>query len=85
MPESPLTEPDPRSLDDLYSADPLSLTDSDVDRIVDDLREKRALWIKEEAEAGAQGRRAKKTYKEAPKKGQLTLSGLNIVMPGKGD
>ena len=85
MPESPLTEPDPRSLNDLYSADPLSLTNPDVDRITDDLIEKRDLWIKEEAAAGAQGRRTKKVYKEAPGKGQLSLAGLNIVMPGKDD
>ena len=83
MPESPLSEADPRSLNDLYNDDPLNLTDSDVDRITDDLIAKRALWIKEEAEAGAQGRRTKKVYKEAPGKGQLSLAGLNIVMPGK--
>ena len=83
MPESPLSEADPRSLDELYAADPLGLTDADVDRITKDLREKRALWSKEEAEAGAQGRRRKKTYKKAPKKGDLNLGNLGIVMTGK--
>ncbi len=84
MPNSPLTEADPRSLDELYAADPLSLTDADVDKIVEDLREKRDLWMKEEAEAGSQGRRRKtKIYKEAPKPGQLSLGGLGIIMPGK--
>ena len=75
MPESPLSEPDP------YSLDTLSLTDSDIDAIVKDLREKRTLWIKEEAEAKTQGKRVKKVYKEVPEKGQLSLDYLNIVMP----
>lgn len=83
MPESPLVEADSRSLDELYSADPLDLTDSDIDRITKDLREKRDLWSKKEAEAGAQGRKRKKVYKEAPKKGDLSLGGLGIIMPGK--
>ena len=84
MPETPLAEADPRSIDDLYSADPLSLTNSDVEKIVSDLRKNRALWLKAEAEAGPKGK-AKKVYKEAPKKGQLTLGSLNIVMPGKAE
>ncbi len=83
MPDSPLSEADPQSLDDLYSADPLSLTDSDVERIVSDLREKREQWEKQEAETGPKKSRTKKSYKEAPEKGQLTLDNLNIIMPGK--
>ena len=77
--QSPLNEADPRSLDDLYAADPLSLTDDDVDKIVKDLREKRALWEKEDKEAQAQGRaRRPKVYKSPPPKGQLSLDSLGI-------
>jgi hypothetical protein len=84
MTDSPLAEAEPRSLDELYAADPLSLTDSDVDKIVTDLCEKRDLWMKEEKEAGAQGRKRKtKVYKEAPKPGELSLGGLGIIMPGQ--
>lgn len=79
MPDSPLSEADPRSLDDLYAADPLSLTDDDVDKIVSDLRQKRALWATEDAEAQSQGRaRRPKAYKSAPPKGQMDLSDLGL-------
>ena len=77
--KSPLEEADPRSLDDLYAADPLSLTDDDVDKIVADLRQKRALWASEDAAAQSQGRaRRPKEYKAAPPKGQLSLGGLGL-------
>ena len=78
-PESPLSEADPRSLDDLYAADPLSLIDDNVDKIVADFRQKRALWASEDAAAKSQGRaRRPKEYKSAPPKGQLDLGGLGI-------
>ncbi len=77
--ESPLSEADPKSLDDLYAADPLTLTDDDVDKIVADLRQKRALWASEDAAAQSQGRaRRPKTYKSPPPKGQLSLGDLGI-------
>ena len=80
MPEkSPLSEAEPKSLDDLYTADTLSLTDDDVDKITADLRQKRSLWATEEAEAQSQGRRRKpKAYKTPPPKGQLKLGDLGI-------
>ena len=77
--ESPLSEANPKSLDDLYVADPLSLTDDDVDRIVSDLRQKKVLWEKEDAEAQSQGRKRRpKEYKSPPPKGQLSLDVLGI-------
>ena len=80
MPEkSPLSEADPRSLDDIYTDDPLNLTDDDVDRVAADLRQKRSLWATEEAEAQSQGRRRKpKAYTTSPPKGQLKLGDLGI-------
>ena len=80
--KSPLSEADPRSLDDLYAGDPLGLTDDDVDRVCADLRQKRSLWATEEAEAQSQGRRRKpKAFKTAPPKGQLNLGDLGIGKP----
>jgi len=77
--ESPLSEADPKSLDDLYVADPLALTDNDVDKIVDDLRQKKALWESEDAAAQSQGRaRHPKEYKAPPPKGQLNLGSLGL-------
>ena len=80
---SVLKEPDPRSLDDLYSADPLSLTNDELDNLVADWRSKRALWEREESAAQSEGRRRRpKAYKEAPEKGQLSLSNLGIGKSG---
>ena len=83
--ESPLTEADPSSLDELYYKDPLELTNSDLDRIVEDLREKRTLFIKEDKESRDQGRqRRPKAYKDTPKQGQLSLDSLGLKSYGKG-
>ena len=77
--ENPLSEADSRSLDDLYAADPLSLTNGDVDKIVDVLIQKRVTWQKEDSEAQAQGRsRRPKAYKTPPTKGQLSLGDLGL-------
>jgi len=78
-PVSPLEEADPRSLDELYSADPLSLTDSDVDRIVDNLVEKRALWAAAEVEAASKGtKKPSKAYLAKQEKGSIELGDLGI-------
>ena len=42
LPVSPLTQANPRSLDDLFDADPESLTDADIDEMVQALRSQRA-------------------------------------------
>ena len=49
MAESPLSEASPDSLEELFSRDPLDLTDRDLDRIVAELRAKRHLWTQEQA------------------------------------
>lgn len=77
--KSPLSEADPRSLDDLYSDDPLNLTEPDLDSMVDNLRAKNVLWAKEEAESKSQGRKAKKVYEPVPE-GGLKLTDL-VVKP----
>ena len=77
--ESPLAEAESNSLDELYYRDPLDLTDSDLDKLVEDLRAKRLLFVKEEKEARAQGRRRRpKVYKDVPKQGQLSLDSLGL-------
>lgn len=83
--ESPLAEAEPNSLDELYYRDPLDLTDSDLDKLVKELREKRTLFVKEDKEARAQGRqRRSKIYKDAPKRGQLSLDNLGLSSILKG-
>ena len=41
-PSSPLSQAKPKSLDDLFEADPDSLSDSDIDEMVAHLRSERA-------------------------------------------
>ena len=77
---TPLTEAEPRSLDELYSADPLSLTDDDIDKMVADLREKRKLWAKEESASKTEGRaRRPSAYKDAPETGKISLGDLGLL------
>ena len=77
--KSPLAEAEPDSLDELYYKDPLDLTNYDLDKIVEDLRTKRMLFIKEDREAKDQGRKRRpKTYKNAPKQGELSIDSLGI-------
>ncbi len=75
--QTPLSEPDPRSIDELLAADPLSLSDDDVDKIVAEHRENRALWAKEDSAAQAEGRKRKKVYK--PVQGKLSLADLGLM------
>ena len=46
---SPLSEAKIESLDELFSRDPLGLTDTDVTKIVTELRRQRANWLVAEA------------------------------------
>ena len=54
---NPLTEAKPTSIDELFSRDPLSLTDDDVALIVDQLRAHRRLWAAEEKSSKKSGKR----------------------------
>jgi len=83
--ESPLAEADARSIDELFAADPLSLTNNDVNKITKELREKRHLWAQEEEESKTQGRRRRPSkYKEVPKDGKITLDLLGLTIKPKG-
>lgn len=50
---SPLTEASPTSLDELFSMDPLQLTDENIDRIVLELRAQRERWQQTEKKGRA--------------------------------
>ena len=77
---TPLSEAEPRSLDELFSADPLSITNDELDIMVAEQREKRHLWAKEEAASQAEGRaRRPSAYKDAPETGKIKLSDLDLL------
>jgi hypothetical protein len=46
---NPLEEASPKSLEDVFNADPLELTRQDRDVIVAELRRMREVWVKAEA------------------------------------
>jgi len=76
---TPLSEVDPRSIDEIFASDPLSITQVDLDAMVLYYRRNRAAWAKEESEAQAEGRRRRpKAYKETPESGKLKLSELKL-------
>ena len=76
---SPLTEAEPRSLDELFSADPLSLSDRELDQIITSLRANRDKFAAEDAEASQKGRKRKPTaYKDPPPKGKISLGAIGL-------
>ena len=73
-PKSPLEIPDPTSMDWLMSQLPSTLTDENIESIVQHLRANRASWQIKEA--------AKDTKRKEPKapkpEGPITLEGLGL-------
>ncbi len=65
----------PASLDELFSRDPLQLSDQDIDTIVGKLREQRLDWVAKEAQGKAP--RAK-TAKAGPDVKSMTLDDLGL-------
>lgn len=55
MPETPLEEALPTSLEEYFSRDPNDLTDRDIDIVCRVLRQQRTKWLSEEA-ANPKGR-----------------------------
>lgn len=83
----PLAEADPKSLDMFFSMDPLDMSNTDIQTIVEELRRQRAQWAENEAKAAATGttpRRAA-TPKPAPKPGASTmdLDALSAAILGR--
>ena len=73
---SPLTEAEPESLDELFSRDPLELSTQDINKIVAHLRSLRHQWAADEA-AGATKARKKGKAAPAPKE-TISLEQLQI-------
>ena len=66
---SPLLEAQAESLQELFDKDPLQLTDSDVEKIVTELRAQRGRWLIAEKKGKS---------KSAPK--NITLDDLDITL-----
>jgi len=76
---SPLAEPTIDSINALYNADPLNLTNDDLDVMIEDHLKNQKLWKKEDGEAKSQGRSRKPSvYKRALPPGQLKLEDLGL-------
>lgn len=69
---NPLTEADPRSLEELFSCDPETLTDGEISLMVDEFRQQREVWERAEIEGKTKGRR-----KAAPKP-KIDTSSLDL-------
>jgi hypothetical protein len=69
---NPLREASPESLNELFERDPLSLTDSDVESIVQQLRVARSKWAEEEAQKQRSGKKSK------PADPNMTLDDLGL-------
>jgi hypothetical protein len=69
---NPLREASPESLNELFERDPLSLTDSDVESIVAQLRVARSKWAEEEAQKQRSGKKSK------PADPNMTLDDLGL-------
>ena len=77
--ESPLKQADPKSLDELFNADPLDITNTDLEALVAEYRLNRHKWAKEEAESKTQGRASRpKEYKAKIPKGSIKLADLGL-------
>ena len=72
--ESQLLAADARSLDELFNADPLTLSDDEFRAVIKKLRAARKTWEAEDASSKAQGRRAR-TSKGA----KVTLDTLGLT------
>ena len=70
--ENPLTEVDPLSISELFARDPLDLTQTDLEKMVEYYRINRAKWATEESSAVKEGRRAR------PKKAKVTLGDVKL-------
>ncbi len=70
-----LDEPKPNSIEELFSRDPHSLTDADLDSIIEQLRLRRSAWQTKEAAAKAKAD-AKKSGDGKPGNVKVDLNDL---------
>lgn len=69
-----------KTIDDLFNMDPEHLSDGDIDRIIHELRTRRAEWEREEAEKNAKGKSRTAPSAGAPQKkvGQKSLKEIDL-------
>lgn len=79
MPNSPLNEADPMSLDELFSIHPDNLTDENIQAIVERLREDRARFVLADAEAKKSGKRVTTKKRARPEGPRPQLPGLKLL------
>ena len=77
MTESPRAEVSPKSLDELFSADPMDLGPEDYRRIIAEFRAKRDIWEKAEAVKQIEGRKPKAKAEPGV---QLAAADLDDIM-----
>lgn len=76
-----LAEVNPKSLAQLMAESPLTWSNSDVERIVTELRQARSKWAQADAEAKASGRknaRASKALSSPAPKADVSLEDLGL-------
>jgi hypothetical protein len=79
MAESPRAEVSPKSIDELFSADPMDLGPEDYRRIIAEFRAKRDIWEKAEVQKQIEGRKPKAKAKAEPGV-QLAAADLDDIM-----
>ena len=77
-PVNPLTEASPQSLDELFSRDPLELSNQDIAVIVAKFRALREQWLVDEAQGKTKGRRAEAVPQGGEPKRKLSLADLGL-------
>lgn len=70
--QSPLLTSSPSSIDDLFTADPITLTASDRLRLINELRRRRSLHLSDEAAKAAKGKKA--VTKSEPKPAAISAA-----------
>jgi len=68
----------PTSLDDLFAKDPRSLTDREIDAIIDAYRAARGRWLKAEEEAKTAGKKRTTLPKADRPKIEINLDDLEL-------
>lgn len=77
-PVNPLAEASPASLDELFSRNPLDLTDGDIERIVVELQRRRVEWVEAEAKGAKRAPKAKSAAVAKAIVGKVDLSDLDL-------
>lgn len=66
MTNSPLSAPSPDSLTALFEADPLTLSDTDLDTLIGELRRRRSAFLAEEAAKALKPKRERASAQAQP-------------------